>query len=561
MQVHDAVAAVHRLHLQLEVAGSGIDCHYFHSGGRGGYRHAGDSGRDGNVLISGVGLRVSILVEADVNRIFFLVFVVDGEIQVGDSIHRGAVDDLRARELVVSVAVRCGRQRVTFPQVGSQLALADCVILRLLDDEHDGGDAVAAVAARHRVDDGVGASAVNGEDPVGELGGVAGAGIQGVFIDGVALHHFPFDVDDNDAVAAVLGLHLEDEFAIIGVDGDDLNLGSGGGRGDRSLGDGEGESLAFHRVVVGLGGFIEAEAPVHSVSARLVDVELEVGDGVHVMPVDGLHARELVVSQRVDGLACDAVARAVVNPAVAAHVVLPYVAAVEGAVAECYLLRLLDDEHDGSDAVAAVAARYRIQVGHHAGSGDVEVVVGERVVERGPGIDRVAIDRVALHDMVVHMQVHDAVATVHRLHLQLEVPIGRVAGVYHHRLGGGGHCHAGGGRRDGHVLVFAVGLRVGLLIEADTDRIAFRVFGVHRKQQVGYRVNGYAIDDFRARKLVVAVAVRRGRQRVAAPGVGRKLALTDRVLVQRICNQHVCRDAVATIAARNGVDEGVYSRL
>ena len=157
------------------------------------------------------------------------------------------------------------------------------------------------------------------------------------------------------------------------------------------------------------------------------------------------------------------------------------------------------------------------------------------------------------------MQVHDAVATVHRLHLQLEVPIGRIDRHHLHAGGGGGHLHAGNGRRDGHVLVPAVGLRVGLLVEADVDRFATRVFGVHRQQQVGYRVNGYAVDGLRARELVVAVAVRGGWQCVAAPCVAGELAFADRVLVNLLDDEHDRGDAVAAVAARYRIQIGHHA--
>ena len=114
----------------------------------------------------------------------------------------------------------------------------------------------------------------------------------------------------------------------------------------------------------------------------------------------------------------------------------------------------------------------------------MEVVTCERVVERGADIERVAIDGVSQHGVVVHMQVDDAVATVDGLHSQLEVTVG---GIDRHHLHAGGrraHRHPGGGGRDGHVLVSAVGLCVCSLIEADVDRLASRVFWVNGQQQV-----------------------------------------------------------------------------
>ena len=246
-------------------------------------------------------------------------------------------------------------------------AVADLVLVRFLDDKVSHGDAVAAVAARNRVNDGVGAGVVHGEGLVGELRGVGGSGIERVFVDGVAGDDLAVDVEDDDAVAALDGLHLQGEVTLGGVDGVDGHTRDRVGDRDLGFREGEREGAAVHGVG-DFGGFL-VEARRHRVGVAVgrIDGELKVGDGVDFHTVNGLFARELVVAVAVQLLAGNAVVLTVVIPAIAGHVVLPSLAFREGAVADLVLVGRIDNEDAGGDAVAAVAARHR--VGNRVGSG------------------------------------------------------------------------------------------------------------------------------------------------------------------------------------------------
>ena len=265
-------------------------------------------------------------------------------------------------------------------------AVADLVLVRFLDNEVSYGDAVAAVAARNRVNDGVGAGVVHGEGLVGELRGVGGSGIERVFVDGVAGDDLAVDVEDDDAVAALDGLHLQGEVTLGGVDGVDGHTRDRVGDRDLGFREGEREGAAVHGVG-DFGGFL-VEARRHRVGVAIgwVDGELQVGNGIDLHAVNGLLAGEFVVAVAVQLLAGNADVHTVVMPAVRSHIVHPSQVGGKGAVAYFVLVRLFHDEDAGGDAVASVAAYDRVgdgvgsALGHREGlsgqfSGIIDVLV------------------------------------------------------------------------------------------------------------------------------------------------------------------------------------------
>ena len=438
MERDDGVAAVGGGGLEDEVAVGGIHGHDLNGGRVGrGERHArggGDVDGDAAVLVVGQGGR--FLVEADVHVVAALRDRLDGQLQVGDGVHLGAVDGLLAGEVVEAVRVGglAGDAVVLFvvvPAVAGHIVhpglcggivggLTDGVVVQLLHNEDAGGDAVAAVvgAARDGVGEGEHAGFRHVEGVVGHnLVKVLAGDVQRVGIDGVAWHDLRLDVQDLDAVAAVHCLHQEDEvcLAVLAAHLDRVNGDLGGIRGGyrgRGRGDGDGHvGVPF----VGEGGVAAEETDVQSVGVAVsrVDGELEIRGGVHFGAVDGLLAGELVIAVLIHGQAGDGDA----VPFVRSHVVGPGLGGdVEGAVADLVLVRFLDNEVSHDDAVAAVgrAAVDGVGEGEHAGLGDVEGVAGDDFVKVFAGdVHRVGIDGVAFHDITLDMQFDNAVTTVY----------------------------------------------------------------------------------------------------------------------------------------------------
>ena len=175
-------------------------------------------------------------------------------------------------------------------------------------------------------------------------------------------------------------------------------------------------------------------------------------------------------------------------------------AGVERAVANLILVQRLHNQDARGYAVATVSrtARDGVDDGVGAGLGHIEGLVGEDGRVRRARIERVLIDRFALHHVVVHVQVHDAVAVVDGFISQDKVASGRIHSLNHDTRGGRGYRHARGADGNGDVLILAVSLRIGLLIEADVLCLVFLVLVPDGQVQEGRGVNGHAVHNLAA---------------------------------------------------------------
>ena len=520
MQGNDAVAALIRLHLQEEFTVLTAHSDDLNLSGRGGHLHTRGGRRDGHAAILAVGFRVAVVVEAHIHRVGFAARLVNGQMQVGHRVNLRVVDGLLARELVVTVLIRSLALNtvfhtvivpaigfeIVFPNVaGVERAVADGHLVRFLDHEDADRDAVATVAAGNRVRVGHHALVGDVEGVVSQdLVVVLAGDMQRVGGDRVALHDVITDMQVHDAVATVGGRVLQDKVAGGGILLQYRHTRGGSGQAhSRARRHGDADA-GVRTVFEGLGRIeIKAEMLVVRCLGRGLHRQLQVGHHVHLLAVDGLQTRELVVTVRIRSFTLDAVVHIVVFPAIGgviAEIPLQQFDVVR-LLAGGVLVQRLHNQNARRDAVATVGstARDGVDDGVGAGCDHIEGLVGEDCRVRRARIERVLIDRFALHHVVVHVQVHDAVATVDGFISQDKVASGRIHSLNHDIFrGSGGHRHAGCADGDGDVLILAVSLRIGLLIEADVLYLVFLVLVPDGQVQEGRGVNGHAVHNLAA---------------------------------------------------------------
>ena len=164
------------------------------------------------------------------------------------------------------------------------------------------------------------------------------------------------------------------------------------------------------------------------------------------------------------------------------------------------------------NAIAAVGRTAMDRIGDGVGAGVIhcEGLTGELHVVGRARIHRVFIDSVALHNIVVNVQGHDAVATVGGGGLQDELT---VDGINDDNLDfgcRGSHCNAcARSYRDANptVLLIGEGLGFGLACKTELRALLGRRCRFHRQLQEGNRIKWGSIHHHRSVKLVESVRV------------------------------------------------------
>ena len=561
VQHFHAVAALHGLHAQHEVGGTGHTVHEqrFHrhffrvDRGHGGHLTRAADG-NANVVVIRMGERGVTTIDTKLHIIRVAVGRVDGELQVEGRVHFNSANRVLAEKLIKSVFVEClagdaVRRTEVLPTVGFHVvrpslrlsverAVADFILVRRTDDKDGRGGAVAAVAARHRLGLGISAGLAHCEAVSCHLCGVKHIVLGAARETNIAAIRTSITIAANHPIGTR---------AII-VEG--LVVAPRGTRAVERIRPIPRVGLVqhHHQKVVGA-VIVESLVQDKLVPALVGAVQFPVihqGHGGRRHPVVTSAERILGGVGQIDfhiGLACGRSGGSVV-------------------------------EGDGVDGAGLSQFRRRENL-LRAG---VVVVVAQRVIgacavlradDTVRALGRVrdedirAAHSVELHRRGVDVQGHEAVAAEFGGHAQHEIAVHLVGGVDDDTGIVGGEGYLAVRDRDGDVLVFGVGNHRGLLFQTEMEVVGEMVF-----RHDGQVVEGHRVDLGALHGLLPVVLIDSGDGSRQEGGVERKEVVlghdgTDGVTVEVLAVAHDLEQqgdgGVAAVDGVGGAAEGVVA--